>query len=159
MRDKVREVRKEEEDVERAKKRQKRMKKEAEENGDSNVRSDEPMQKKKEKEKERELKAKGPDSEAELAKEKKAAGGSQDVEMADGETFKTDEEIEREKAEQILASKKELLSLVHEDLKKDSTAGQTGLYELRGVVTHQGSSADSGHYTAYVKKTAPPGQA
>ena len=157
VRDKIREVRKEEEDVERAKKRQKRMQKEAEENGDSNVRSDEPLQKKKEKE--RELKAKGPDGEGELAAEKKAAGGSQDVEMADGETFKTDEEIDREKAEQIRASKKELLNLVHEDMKKDSMAGQTGLYELRGVVTHQGSSADSGHYTAYVKKTPSPGKA
>ena len=159
VRDKIREVRKEEEDVERQKKRQKRMQKEAEENGDSNVRSDEPLQKKKEKEKERELKAKGPDGEGELAAEKKAAGGSQDVDMADGETFKTDEDIDREKAEQILASKKELLSLVNEDMKKDATAGQTGLYELRGVVTHQGSSADSGHYTAYVKKTASPGKA
>ncbi|KAK0342567.1 deubiquitinating enzyme, partial [Friedmanniomyces endolithicus] len=38
---------------------------------------------------------------------------------------------------------------------KDPTANQTGLYELRALVTHQGSSADSGHYTAYVKKTAP----
>ena len=26
------------------------------------------------------------------------------------------------------------------------------------MVTHQGSSADSGHYTAYVKKTAPAGK-
>lgn len=159
VRDKIREVRKEEEDVERQKKRQRRMKKEAEENADSNVRSDEPLQKKKDKEKERETKAKGPDSEGELAAEKKAAGGSQDVEMIDGETFKTDEEIDREKNEQILASKKELLSLVNEDMKKDATANQTGLYELRGVVTHQGSSADSGHYTAYVKKTATPGKA
>ncbi|CRK09243.1 hypothetical protein BN1723_020951, partial [Verticillium longisporum] len=35
---------------------------------------------------------------------------------------------------------------------QDEGANQSGLYELRGVVTHQGSSADSGHYTAYVKK-------
>ena len=48
--------------------------------------------------------------------------------------------------------------MVHEDMKNDSSAGQTGLYELRGLVTHQGSSADSGHYTAYVKKTAAPGK-
>ncbi|KAK3721917.1 deubiquitinating enzyme [Vermiconidia calcicola] len=161
VRDQVREVRKEEEDVERAKKRQKRMRKEMEEsvNGESSVRNDEPLQKKKDKEKERELKAKGPASEGELDGEKKAAGGTQDTEMGGTETFKTDEEIEKERAEQILAAKKELLSLVHEDMKKDSTAGQTGLYELRGVVTHQGSSADSGHYTAYVKKTAPAGKA
>ena len=158
VRDRIRDLRKEDEDVERAKKRQKRMQKEAEENGDSNVRSDEPLQKKKEKEKERELKARGPDSEAELSSEKKAAGATQDTEMAGTETFKTDEEIEKERAESILALKKEILSLVHEDMKKDSSAGQTGLYELRGLVTHQGSSADSGHYTAYVKKTAPAGK-
>lgn len=163
VRDKVREIRKEEEDVERAKKRQRRMQKEMEEsvNGESSVRNDEPLQKKKEKEKERELKAKGSDSEADLNAEKTAAGASKDTEMGgtDGEKFKTDEEIERERAESILASKKELLSLVNEDMKKDPSAGQTGLYELRGVVTHQGSSADSGHYTAYVKKTAPTGKA
>jgi len=41
---------------------------------------------------------------------------------------------------------------VDPDLKKDEGANQTGLYELRGVVTHQGASADSGHYTAFVKK-------
>ena len=157
VRDKMRDVRKEEEDVERTKKRQKRMREDAT-NGDSSVRSDEPLQKKKEKEKERELKAKGPATEAELSAEKKATGASQDTEVGGTEVFKTDDEIERERAESILALKKELLSLVHQDMKKDSSAGQTGLYELRGLVTHQGSSADSGHYTAYVKKTAPPGK-
>ena len=38
--------------------------------------------------------------------------------------------------------------------KADVGLNQTGLYELRGVITHQGASADSGHYTAYVKKSA-----
>ncbi|KAF2173143.1 hypothetical protein M409DRAFT_62739 [Zasmidium cellare ATCC 36951] len=143
VRDKVREVRKEEEDVERAKKRQKRMQKEAEEasKDEGSVRADEPLQKKKEKEAE------------------KTAGASKDVEMGGTEEkFKTDEEIEAERAAAIAASKKELLSLVHPDLAKDDGANQTGLYELRGVVTHQGSSADSGHYTAYVKKAAAPGK-
>ena len=160
VRDQVREVRKEEEDVERAKKRQKRMREISEANGESNVRLDEPLQKKKEKEKERELKATGPATETELDKEKSAAGATPDTAMAGTEeTFKTDEEIEKERAESILHAKRELLKLVHEDMKKDPTAGQTGLYELRGVVTHQGSSADSGHYTAYVKKTASAGKA
>jgi len=138
VRDKIREVRKEEEDVERAKKRQKRMRKEMEESvGDEGkVRSDEPMQKRKEKEK----------------------GGDATMSGTE-ETFKTDEEIEKERAEQILASKKDLLAAVNPELKNDPTANQTGLYELRGVVTHQGSSADSGHYTAYVKKAAAPGKA
>jgi ubiquitin carboxyl-terminal hydrolase 14 len=74
------------------------------------------------------------------------------------EVFKTDAEIEQERAESIRNAKKELLAAVHPDMAKDSSANQTGLYELRGLVTHQGSSADSGHYTAYVKKTALPGQ-
>ena len=161
IRDKIREVRKEEEDVERAKKRQKRMRKEQLEaaNGESTVRADEPLQKKKEKEKERELKAKGPDSEADIATQKKATFGGKGTEMGGVEQFKTDEQIDQERAQSILSAKKELLSLVHEDMKNDPTSNQTGLYELRGVVTHQGASADSGHYTAYVKKTATPGKA
>lgn len=161
VRDKIRDVRKEEEDVERAKKRQRRMKKDAEDaaNGDNSVRTDEPLQKKSQKEKERETKATGPDSEAELSREKKAAGASNDTVVGGTEEkFKTDEEIEKERAESILAAKTELLGLVHEDLKNDPTASQTGLYELRGLVTHQGSSADSGHYTAYVKKAASGGK-
>lgn len=161
VRDKVRELRKEEEDVERAKKRQKRMQKEAEQNGDSKVRSDEPLQKlkEKEKEKEREMKAKGTAAETETNGKIQAAGAGDDTPMGGTEEkFKTDAEIEAERAEQILASKKELLSLVNPDMKKDSTANQTGLCELRAVITHQGSSADSGHYTAYVKKTALPGK-
>ena len=34
----------------------------------------------------------------------------------------------------------------------------SGRYELRGVVTHQGASADSGHYTSYVKKSGAIGE-
>ncbi|USW48235.1 Putative Ubiquitin-like domain, papain-like cysteine peptidase superfamily [Septoria linicola] len=161
VRDRIREVRKEEEDVERAKKRQKRINQQIEDaSKDAKVRADEPLQKKLQKEKERETKATGPDSEAELAKQKKANGAQQDTAMGgtEEETYKTDDQIEQERAASILASKKELLTLVHPDLAKDSSANQTGLYELRGVVTHQGSSADSGHYTAYVKKTAAPGK-
>lgn len=158
VRDKIRELRKEEEDVERAKKRQKRMQKEAAEQNEANVRSDEPLQKKKEKEKERETKATGPASEADLKDEKAARSGEDTAMGGTEEKFKTDAEIDEEKAAAIIAAKKELLSLVHDDLKKDSSANQTGLYELRGVVTHQGSSADSGHYTAYVKKAASPGK-
>ena len=155
VRDKIREVRKEEEDVERAKKRQKRMRQEAEDNGDAKVRSDEPMQKRKEMEKEREAKTK----EDEAKKDGKTPAANEDTAMTGTEEkFKTDAEIETERAEAILASKRELLAAVDPELKKDTAANQTGLYELRAVVTHQGSSADSGHYTAYVKKTAQPGR-
>jgi ubiquitin carboxyl-terminal hydrolase 14 len=129
VRDKVREVRKDEEDVERARKRRK----------------------------------KNPNQEEELPEEKKekskkdskkpATSADGDVEMA--ETFKTDAEWEAEKDAALLESKKVLNGLIDPELRKDDGANQSGIYELRAVVTHQGASADSGHYTAYVKKTGP----
>ncbi|THZ86000.1 cysteine proteinase [Aureobasidium pullulans] len=152
IRDRIREVRKEQEDVERAKKRQKRMQKE---HDDLAGNASEPLEKRKEKEKERETKATGPDTEAQLAKQKtvgmSASGG--DTEMGGTETYKTDAEIERERAEKILSMRKDLLAHVSPELAADEAANQTGLFELRAVITHQGSSADSGHYTSYVKKT------
>lgn len=154
VRDQIREVRKEEEDVVRARKRQKRMKKEADDNAAVQS-SSEPLKKRKEieaeKEKERELKATGPATETELAKEKKANGG--DVEMGGTESFKTDAEIEHDRAASILEAKKQLLAAVDPKIAADEASNQTGLYELRGVITHQGGSADSGHYTSYIKKS------
>ena len=44
--------------------------------------------------------------------------------------------------------------MVDSKLTDDVGGSQTGLYELRGVITHQGITADSGHYTSFVKKTA-----
>jgi ubiquitin carboxyl-terminal hydrolase 14 len=129
VRDKVREVRKDEEDVERARKRRKKN----------------PM-----------LDGEVPEEKKESAKKdnKKPAGsGDGDVEMT--ETFKTDAEWEAEKDAALLEAKKELNALIDPELRKDEGANQSGIYELRAVVTHQGASADSGHYTAYVKKTAP----
>lgn len=139
IRDKMRELQKEELDVERARKRQRRMAKATEADGD------------------RATKATGPADEAELAKEKNP---SKIPESKDGpstqtegeETYKTDAEIEAEQETRILTAKKDLLAAVDSQLATDKTANQTGLYELRGVITHQGASADSGHYTAYVKK-------
>lgn len=113
------------------------------------------------------FKAAGPSSEEKLAEEKKKANDKapatgKDTDMkdaaADNETYKTDAEIEAERAAGILAAKKDVLSAVDQDLVKDSGACQTGLYELRGVITHQGASADSGHYIAYVKKVPKPGE-
>lgn len=133
VRDKIRDIRKEEEDVDRARKRQKRIRS-GEENDVSS--SKEPLQKKKE------------------AEEKKAAEAksAEDIEMPDVE-YKTEAQIEAERAASILAAKKELLALVNPKLSEDDGANQTGLYELRGVITHQGASADSGHYTSFVKKS------
>ncbi|KAK3364428.1 hypothetical protein B0T25DRAFT_530153 [Lasiosphaeria hispida] len=136
VRDKVREVRKDEEDIDRARKRRKKHVSDVGDSFDS---------------------TKGGKKDGK--KDGKKAGGSTsadgDVEMGDAEVYKTDAEFEAEKDAALLAAKKELYALIDPELRKDEGASQSGLYELRGVVTHQGASADSGHYTAYVKKTGP----
>lgn len=128
VRDKIRDLRKEEVDVERARKRQKRMQKAI----DAGISTDE--------------------KEDSNKKDSATVDGSSKDPAVEGETFKTDAEIEAEQEARILAAKKDLLAAVSPELAADKTANQTGLYELRGVITHQGASADSGHYTAYVKK-------
>ncbi|EOA90983.1 deubiquitinating enzyme [Exserohilum turcicum] len=133
IRDKIRDVRKEEEDVERARKRQKRMRA-GEDNDSDPLAPKEPLQKKKE-----------------AAQKKDDASKSEDTNMEEVE-YKTDAQVEAERAASILAAKKELLALVDPKMAADDGANQTGLYELRGVITHQGASADSGHYTSFVKK-------
>lgn len=135
IRDKIRDIRKEELDVERARKRQKRMK--AGEENDVGPTASEPLAKKK--------------AAADKKEEEESKKGTEDTEMADVE-YKTDAQIEAERAASILSAKKELLALVDPKLGADDGANQTGLYELRGVITHQGASADSGHYTSFVKK-------
>jgi ubiquitin carboxyl-terminal hydrolase 14 len=138
VRDKVREVRKDEEDIDRARKRQKRIHdKEVADKAAGIV--DSVSESKKDDKKE----------------EKKGdQSSSGDVEMEDV-VYKTDAEIDAEKAAAILEAKKQLHALINPELAKDEGANMSGLYELRGVVTHQGASADSGHYTAYVKKQGP----
>ncbi|KAI4695090.1 uncharacterized protein J4E84_001715 [Alternaria hordeiaustralica] len=137
IRDKIREVRKEEEDVERARKRQKRMRA-GEENDSDPLARKEPLQKKKEA----------------AQKKEDASKPAEDTKMEEVE-YKTDAQVEAERAASILAAKKELLALVDPKMTADEGANQTGLYELRGVITHQGASADSGHYTSFVKKQGP----
>lgn len=69
--------------------------------------------------------------------------------------IKTDTERDTEEAAIVLKAKKELVSLIHknlEELVKDEGLNKSGLYDLRAVVTHAGRFADSGHYTAFVKK-------
>ncbi|CAL8574913.1 deubiquitinating enzyme [Xanthoria parietina] len=135
VRDKVREIRKDEEDVARARKRQK-------------------VAHKQEEDRQRELKADGPADEKKLVKDKQAENKDGDAEMVDA-VYKTDAEYDAERAASILAAKQELFSLINPELAKDEGANKSGLYELRGLVTHQGASADSGHYTSYVKKQGP----
>jgi ubiquitin carboxyl-terminal hydrolase 14 len=135
VRDKVREVRKDEEDVERARKRQKRIHDKEVADAAAGI-VDSVSESKKGDEK----------------KGDKATGG--DTEMEDV-VYKTDAEVEAEKAAAILEAKKELHALINPELAKDDGANKSGLYELRGIITHQGASADSGHYTSYVKKQGP----
>jgi ubiquitin carboxyl-terminal hydrolase 14 len=134
VRDKVREIRKDEEDIERARKRRK---KNPLLDGDVGEQSGS---------------APGNNKSDRIDEAKPGSSAPGDVEMAD--SYKTDAEIDAERDAALLEAKKALHALIHPDLLEDHGANQSGLYELRGVVTHQGASADSGHYTAYVKKTA-----
>jgi ubiquitin carboxyl-terminal hydrolase 14 len=144
VRDKVRDIRKDEEDITRARKRQKIAHQQQEDRDkEGKVKQDEPLQKAQEKREEKD-KAKDPT--------KGKTDG--DTEMEDV-VYKTDAEYEAERAASVQAAKKELFELIHPDLAKDDGANKSGIYELRGVVTHQGASADSGHYTSYVKKQGP----
>lgn len=142
VRDKVREIRKDEEDIDRARKRRKRS--HEQDVGDIAGGAGLPTEfEKKEAEKK------------EAEKKKRDGDKSADADTIMGETFKTDAEVDAERDSALLEAKKELNSLISQELRGDDGANQSGLYELRGVVTHQGASADSGHYTSYVKKSAP----
>ncbi|OAQ78482.1 ubiquitin C-terminal hydrolase [Purpureocillium lilacinum] len=145
VRDKVREIRKDEEDIERARKRRK--KNHEQDPDDIPGGAGLPSEKEKKEKEEREKKK------AEAGK--KDGEKSADGDTVMGETYKTDAEIDAEKDAALLKAKKELNAVIDPELRNDDGANQSGLYELRGVVTHQGASADSGHYTAYVKKSAP----
>ncbi|MCJ1390318.1 deubiquitinating enzyme [Xylographa bjoerkii] len=133
VRDKVREIRKDEEDVTRARKRQK-------------------IAHKHEEDRQAELKAQGRTdvmtTDRDNKDEKKADGDSEMMDV----TYRTDAEYEAERTASIIAAKKELYSLIDPELAEDDGANKSGVYGLRGIVTHQGASADSGHYTSYVKK-------
>lgn len=140
VRDKVREVRKDEEDVTRARKRQKLAHKH-EEDRKANGPADEKES----------IKTKQPEGKTKQPEGKTGDKADADTEMVDA-VYKTDVEYEAERTASIKAAKKELFALIDSDLAADEGANKSGLYELRGVVTHQGASADSGHYTSYVKK-------
>jgi ubiquitin carboxyl-terminal hydrolase 14 len=142
VRDKVREIRKDEQDVERARKRQKLAHQQEEDRKAEADRIDAEA---------------APIKKAQEAKERKeaeASGKPQEAATSDVDVYKTDAEYEAERAASIKAAKKELYTAIDPVLMADEGANKSGLYELRGVITHQGASADSGHYTSYVKKTA-----
>lgn len=137
VRDKVREIRKDEQDVERARKRQKIAHEREEALKAGGSAPAEPLQKK---------------AAAEEQKESEKNPETKDLDTAMTDVFKTDEEYEAERSASIAKAKKELFELIDPKLITDEGSNKSGLYELRGVITHQGASADSGHYTAYVKK-------
>lgn len=66
------------------------------------------------------------------------------------QTGATDEELGDE-GEIRKREAEELANLIHPDLKADVGANSTGVYELVGMVTHKGASADSGHYIGYAR--------
>ena len=148
IRDTVREIRKDELDIERSKKRQKLARKREEEQkavGDLGS-SMEPMQKKKATEENKES-----DKAADKASGK-ATDKATDNDATMTDAFKTDADYEAEKAASIETARQELSRLLDQHAAPDAGTNKSGLYELRGLITHQGASADSGHYTAYVKK-------
>ncbi|KAI9670864.1 MAG: deubiquitinating enzyme [Caeruleum heppii] len=149
VRDKIREVRKDEEDMARARKRQKRMEKGEEVGAAGGLKGQGPSAVKTASNEKQMQKPSG----AQASGESKATGGA-DAEMADA-THKTDAELETEQRASLFAAKSELAKLVNPELAADPGANASGLYELRGVITHQGASADSGHYTSYIKKEGP----
>ena len=139
VRDKVRDVRKDEEDVSRARKRQKMAHKQEEDRAAD------------EKAKEVTKEEAANEKQAEKKSDKKDEKKNGDQEMQDA-AYKTDAEYDAERAASLLQAKRELFKLISPELATDEGSNKSGLYELRGVVTHQGASADSGHYTSYVKK-------
>lgn len=136
VREKVREVRKEIEEIERSNKKRKRRlseERKAEASGSSAAASS---------------------STAEADKKDSKDKKEDKKEGAEGEEieYKTDAQIEAEKRESLEKAKEELYQLAKPRIEEDPYANHTGLYELRAVVSHQGASANSGHYTAFVKK-------
>ncbi|OAL37805.1 hypothetical protein AYO20_02982 [Fonsecaea nubica] len=135
VRDKVRDIRKDEVDVERARKRQK-------------------LAHKQEEDRKHDEATKGVEAApiAKLREQKEKEEGKKKEQGGEMDVYKTDAEYEAERAASIKQAKKELYALIDPELAADEGSNKSGLYELRGVITHQGASADSGHYTSFVKK-------
>lgn len=137
IRDKVREIRKDEEDMERARKRQKRIddKKIADEKSGITDATSNPT--------------------SHLNKDSRKKKPDDTNNIMEDVVCKSDVEIEAERVAAILSAKREVHSIVKSQNLSDDGANNSGLYELRGIVTHQGASADGGHYTSFIKKQGP----
>lgn len=134
VRDKVREIRKDEQDMDRARKRQKLAHKQEEDRKHDMQKAVEaaPI--------------------AKLREQKEQKDAPKQPEGGDLDVYKTDAEYEAEREASIKKAKKELYAAIDPTLQNDEGSNKSGLYELRGVITHQGAGADSGHYTSFVKK-------
>lgn len=164
VRDAIRDLRKEEQDEERARKRQRIAQRheadvkaheassQAAESSSSSTDPTPPAPK-------AEKSAQQLKIEAEIAERKRKLGKPVPGSMAAPDpkaplNLKTDAQLEAERTASIARCRASLLELIAADERADGGRGgnPTGLYELRAVITHQGASADSGHYTSYVKK-------
>lgn len=69
------------------------------------------------------------------------------------EELRREQEAARARVEEKVPDwAEELRDKLDPEILKDEGCNPSGLYELFAVITHQGASADSGHYCAYVKK-------
>ncbi|RKF61307.1 Ubiquitin carboxyl-terminal hydrolase 6 [Erysiphe neolycopersici] len=137
IRDKVREIRKDEEDMERARKRQKRIDEKKIADEKSGIIYTTPNA------------AMDPNKDLRTKKSDNINNFIEDV------VCKSDAELEAERVAAIISAKREVHSMVKSQNLSDDGANKSGLYELRGIVTHQGASADGGHYTSFIKKQGP----
>lgn len=95
---------------------------------------------------------------AEQQKARKRAKIEQEIKTSNGvndgtveiEANEADTNVDSEKCSYEEALEK-LHDLIDPELAKDEGSNPTGLYDLVGVLTHQGASADSGHYQAWIK--------
>lgn len=85
-------------------------------------------------------------------KEEAESGGKKEPESHDMDAYMTDAQYEAQREASIKTAKKELYATIDETLAADEGANKSGIYELRGVIAHRGASADSGHYTSFIKK-------
>lgn len=64
-------------------------------------------------------------------------------------------DMEYIKPEENVQFEKDLAQVVDSEVAKDVTSNHTGLYQLTAIITHGGSSADSGHYQCYSRHSEP----
>lgn len=68
-----------------------------------------------------------------------------------------DEESEREK-QHLESLKDQFRQKIDPELAADDTCSPHGLYDLEAIISHQGMSADSGHYLCYTRSPYDPNQ-